>query len=461
MLKKYYGVFGPAFRILDALILAVTWVIAYFLRRDFPLPLMKNAIPPFEQYVGYLAVMLLLWGVIFTISDVYSSKRMVRRTAEAYRVLRAHAISLLIFIALTYLFSTYRLSRGVFVYFGIMSGFLFVAVRLILRNSLRRLRSQGFNLQNTLVVGRGSAAHELVARLRRHPELGLHIVGSVGERRGEGELPCLGSFEEVRVVVHQHNVQKVIIALSRQEYPGLDAILRELRDEVVDVVLVPDIHEYLVLGCEVEEFDGIPLVGLNETPMQGFNMWVKRAVDLGLASTVILIFGPFMAAFAVLVKATSPGPVFYTQERMSLNGRRFKMLKFRSMSVDQKGDMELLTKKNDPRVTAVGSFMRKTSVDELPQLFNVLRGDMSLVGPRPERTWVVEELRGKIPSYMLKHKVKAGITGWAQVNGWRGNTSLEKRIEYDLYYIRNWSLLFDLKILFLTVFKGFTNRNAY
>ena len=445
------------------LILSVTWIAAYWLRREYPLSIMRNAIPPFENYVGFLALIILLWSTVFTMAGMYSSKRMMRRTVEAYQVLRAHGLALLVLIVLTYLFATYRLSRGVFLYFGFMSAVLLVGARLTLRNYVRRLRARGQNLQTVLIAGTGDAGLALMHKLQRHPELGLALVGFVGEKAGavrEGR-PVLGTFADTLKVVQQQGVQKLIIALSRQEYQHLDAILASLKDEVIDVVLVPDLHEYLVLGCEVEEFDGVPLVALNETPMQGFNLFVKRSLDTALAAAALVVLLPLMAALAFIIKITSKGPVFYRQERMSLGGRRFDMLKFRSMSTDQAGDVELLTKKDDPRVTPIGAFMRRTSLDELPQLFNVLCGDMSLVGPRPERTWVVGELRSKIPSYMLKHKVKAGITGWAQVNGWRGDTSLEKRIEYDLYYIRNWSLLLDVKILFLTVFKGFVNRNAY
>jgi Undecaprenyl-phosphate glucose phosphotransferase len=465
MLKKYYAVFGPALRVLDILILSTTWIAAYYLRRDYPLPLMRNAIPPFENYVGFLALILLLWGAVFNASNVYSDRRLVRRTVEAYRVLRAHAISLLIFVVLTYLFSTYRLSRGVFIYFGFLSAVLLVLVRVFLRSWLRSLRAQGLNLQKVLIAGTDAAAIRVFHNLNRHPELGLEFLGFVGALPASQSerlpLKLLGEFADTPKLVKKLGVQKIVIALSRNEYPQIDQILGKLKDEMIDVVLVPDLHEFLVLGCEVEEFDGLPMVSLNETPMSGANMVFKRIMDIVLTSTGIVLLSPVLLIIALAVKLSSKGPVLYRQERMSLNGKKFHMLKFRSMSVDQKGDVEVLTKKNDPRVTAIGKFIRKTSLDELPQLFNVLRGDMSLVGPRPERTWVVNQLRDKIPSYMLKHKVKAGITGWAQINGWRGDTSLEKRIEYDLYYIKNWSLVFDCKILLLTIIKGFINRNAY
>lgn len=463
MLKKYYSVFGPAHRVLDALILVVSWVMAYYLRTHYPLSIMQAAMPPFHLYASYSIVIVLLWGTVFSIENLYSSKRMTRRTVEAYKVLRAHILSLLIFISLTYLVAAYKLSRGVFVYFFFIGGFLLVYSRILLRNSLRAMRAKGFNLQHVLIVGTGAAAQQVFSKLNRHPELGLNFVGFLGDKPKNWShgVPVLGPISQVGQLVRTHRIDKLVVALPRNEGAELETVLNELKDEIVDLILVPDIYEYVALGCEVEDFDGVPMVSLNETPIIGINLFVKRVCDVLVSLVAIFMFGPLMLVLAALVKLTSPGPVLFRQERMSLNGKRFAMLKFRSMRTDQPGDVELLTRKDDPRVTSIGRFMRRTSLDELPQFFNVLKGDMSIVGPRPERTWVVEEVRTKIPRYMLKHKVKAGITGWAQVNGWRGDTSLEKRIEYDLYYIKNWSVLFDLKILVLTVFKGLINRNAY
>lgn len=463
MLRKYYSVFGPAHRVLDALILVISWVAAYYLRLHYPLSIMTNAIPPFEEYAAYSIVIVLLWQMVFSVSNLYSSKRMTRRTVEAYQVVRAHSLSIFIFITLTYLVATYKISRGVFLYFYFISAFALVYSRIILRNVLRYLRTRGYNLRHVIIVGTGQAAEHAFKKLNRHPELGLKIDGfiSTGGSAIARCSPLLGDVSQIAELVQKHKPDKLVVAFAPNESMHLATVLSALKDEMVDVILVPDIYEYVALGCEVEEFDGLPMVSLNETPIVGINLFAKRVSDVILSLVAIGLVSPLMLALTALIKLTSRGPVFYRQERMSLNGKRFLMLKFRSMTVDQKGDVELLTKKDDPRVTAIGKFMRKTSLDELPQFFNVLKGDMSIVGPRPERTWVVEEVRSRIPRYMLKHKVKAGITGWAQVNGWRGDTSLEKRIEYDLYYIKNWSMLLDLKILFLTVFKGLINRNAY
>lgn len=466
MLKKYYAVFGPALRVLDALILSGSWMLAYYFRKHFPLSIMHTALPPFKEYRAYAIVIIFLWATVFSIADLYSSKRMTRRTVEAYKVLRAHWFALLVFIALTYLVSTYKLSRGVFLYFFVMSTTLIVGCRLALRNLLRKLRARGFNLQKVMIVGVGPAAQHTYEKLKRHPELGLDIIGFVAGPYDKVEekifgKPVLGTIAEITDLIRKHGATKIVVALSRSEGALLEKVLERVKEEFVDLTLVPDIYDYVALGCEVEDFDGLPMVSLNETPIMGLNLFLKRIFDVFIAAVALLIWSPVMVILSVIIKSTSKGPVFYKQERMSLNGKSFSMLKFRSMRMDQSGDVEILTKQGDPRVTAIGRFIRKTSLDELPQFFNVLKGEMSIVGPRPERTWVVEEVRSQIPKYMFKHKVKAGITGWAQINGWRGNTSLEKRIEYDLYYIKNWSLLFDLKIIFLTLFKGLVNRNAY
>jgi Undecaprenyl-phosphate glucose phosphotransferase len=434
---------------------------------------MTAEIPKFTIFRDYLVFMLLLWGTVFSFSNLYSSQRLVPRSIEAWRILRAHSLATLLFVALTYLVSTYKLSRGVFLYFYISSSFGFVFSRIFLRFILRSLRKRGHNLHRVLFIGASKASLAVYNKLIKHPELGLEIVGFI-----EGKLsgtttnssnisatalpkPCLGSIDQLKSIIEEWHIYRVIIALERDQALNVDIALNQLKDSMAEIILIPDVYEYLQLGCTVEDFDGIPMVSLNESPIAGFHLFVKRLSDIVIATFALIIFAPLMLTIALLIKLTSRGPIFYRQERMSLNGRHFHMLKFRSMTIDQAGDTELLTKANDPRVTKIGRFIRRTSLDELPQLINVFLGDMSIVGPRPERTWVVEQVRTKIPSYMLKHKVKAGITGWAQVNGWRGDTSLEKRIEYDLYYIKNWSPVLDFKIILLTVFNGFVNKNAY
>jgi Undecaprenyl-phosphate glucose phosphotransferase len=272
----------------------------------------------------------------------------------------------------------------------------------------------------------------------------------------------LGGIEDVRAVLDRQQVDIVFIALPHADYSRITTVLHGIGDDPVAIHLVPDVFGLASLRGGVEEFETVAFIHLRESPLYGWNRVLKRAFDLGGGALALILAAPVMLAIVVALKLTSPGPMLYRQERMGVDGRRFGMLKFRTMHVDAEAETgPVWARENDPRRTVLGVFLRRTSLDELPQLFNVLRGEMSLVGPRPERPSFVEGFRRRVPGYMLRHKMKAGITGWAQINGWRGNTSIEKRIEYDLYYIERWSLAFDLKILLQTLWYGFRiNRNA-
>lgn len=466
MLKRYHQVIGSLFRVVDALVIASAWLISYWARFKLPLLTVTKGFPKFATYAALTPLVVILWIFIFSTLSVYDSKRMLRRTDEAFALLRAHGIALLFFISLTYLISDYKYSRGVMLYFGILGGVGLITFRLILRNSLRALRKKGFNLRHVLIVGEGGSVKTLIARLDKFPELGLRVKGVlVNETSSTLNIsgkPKLGVFSQIQSVIKNHGIDQVLIALSRQEYGELDRILSEVKDEVVDIQVIPDVHDYVTLGCAIEDFDGLPIVNLNDSPLNGWGAISKRITDFICSLIALILLSPALALIALLVKLTSRGPVFYSQERMGLDGRTFQMLKFRSMRTDaEKTSGAVWAIKNDDRRTPIGAFLRASSLDELPQFFNVLKGEMSLVGPRPERPIFVHQFKKDIPHYMLRHKVKAGITGWAQVNGWRGNTSLDSRIECDLYYIRNWSYALDWKILFLTLWKGFIHKNAY
>ncbi|OFZ81014.1 MAG: undecaprenyl-phosphate glucose phosphotransferase, partial [Bdellovibrionales bacterium RIFOXYD1_FULL_44_7] len=334
------------------------------------------------------------------------------------------------------------------------------------RNTLRAFRRKGFNLRYVLAVGEGGSLQTIISRIDKFPELGLRVVGVVTHEQSPAQAvankPVIGHFGEIAAIVHKAKVDQVLIALSGGQHKELDRILGLLKHETVDIQLIPDVHEYITLGCEVEDFDGLPVVHINDSPLYGWGAYAKRATDALLSSFALLLLFPVMLLIALTIKLTSKGPVFFKQERMGMDGRTFAMLKFRSMKIDAEAETGAIwASPEDRRRTLIGTFLRKTSLDEVPQFWNVLRGDMSLVGPRPERPVFVQKFRNDIPHYMLRHKVKAGITGWAQVNGWRGNTSLDRRIECDLYYIRNWSYSLDWKILLMTFWKGFVNKNAY
>jgi Undecaprenyl-phosphate glucose phosphotransferase len=466
MLKRYHHIVGGTFRVIDACVIGAAWLVSYWLRFTLHLIQVTKGFPKFNKYAALTPLVVILWMTVFSSMRVYHARRMLRRTDEAHLLLRAHAVSMLFFIALTYLFSEYRYSRGVMIYFGVLGGFFIVAFRLILRNALRSFRRKGYNLRYILGVGEGPALETLITRLDKFPELGLKVVGVVTHEKSPyreiAGKKVLGHFAQIHELISKTRADKVLISLPRAQYGEMDRILEGLKDETIDIQLVPDVHEYVTLGCEIEDFDGLPIVNLNDSPLAGWGALAKRLTDFAVGGVALLILWPFLLLIALLVKLTSPGPVFFRQERMGLDGQTFQMLKFRSMQTDaEAGTGAVWAKPGDARRTAFGSFLRATSLDELPQLWNILVGDMSLVGPRPERPVFVKQFRHEIPHYMLRHKVKAGLTGWAQVNGWRGNTSLERRIECDLFYIRNWSYTFDLKIILLTLWKGFVNKNAY
>jgi Undecaprenyl-phosphate glucose phosphotransferase len=403
---------------------------------------------------------------VFSSMRVYKISHLLGPWQELRFVAKSHGLAVLLFASLTYLFEAYRYSRLVTLYFGVLACGCLLLARLAARVALRSLRARGFNLRHLLLLGEGPAVERLIDRFEAFPELGYRVRGVVTQEGSPTELVAgksvLGHFGNIAEVIATSHADEVLIALPGSQQDEVMRLLELLKDETVDVRLVPDVHAYVTLGCEVEDFDGVPVVRINDSPLIGWYAAGKRATDVAVATVALALLSPLLLAIALLVKLTSRGPVLYQQERMGLDGRTFQMLKFRSMRVDAEDKTGAVwAKEVDNRKTLLGSILRKTSLDELPQLWNVLCGEMSLVGPRPERPVFVDQFRKQIPHYMLRHKVKSGITGWAQVNGWRGNTSLDRRIECDLYYIQNWSYALDLKILTLTLWKGFINKNAY
>jgi len=306
---------------------------------------------------------------------------------------------------------------------------------------------------------------QCVASLRARPEVGLRVIGVLADkpvRSFEPGVPVLGGYAQLKSVLREHRIDQVVVALPREDTALLEKVLADLDDEFVSVRIVPDLLHVMTLQSSVEEIDGLPVICLRESPLVGWAAVQKRAFDVVVSGLALLLGAPFLLAIALAVRLTSGSPVLYGQERMGLDGRLFRMLKFRTMVHGAERESgPVWTVEDDPRRTRLGAFLRRTSLDELPQLWNVLRGDMSLVGPRPERPVFIEQFRREVPGYMLRHKVKAGCTGWAQVHGWRGNTSLHERVEHDLYYIQNWSLGLDLRILLMTLWRGVLHRNAY
>jgi Undecaprenyl-phosphate glucose phosphotransferase len=466
MLKRYQHTVGYFFRLVDACVVVAAWLLSYWVRFIIAPIAVTKGFPEFAAYAALAPLIAMLWMGVLTFMRVYESHRMLSRVHEIKLILHAHGTALLLFIAFTYFSEEYKYSRLVMLYFAAIGAAGLVAFRLVLRNVLCALRARGFNLRHVLAVGEGLALECMLARLEMFPELGLRVVGVATQDGARGRSICgkavLGSFDDVSELIRSTHADEILIALPPSQSQQIDRLLDLLKDETLDVRMVPDIHRYITLGCETEDFDGVPVVRINDSPMTGLGAISKRVTDILLSAFGLLLLAPLLALIALLVKASSSGPVLYSQERMGLDGRSFSMWKFRSMRVDAESETGAIwARAKDDRRTALGTFLRKTSLDELPQLWNVFWGDMSLVGPRPERPVFVHRFRKEIPHYMLRHKVRAGITGWAQINGWRGDTSLDRRVECDLFYIRNWSYALDLKILLLTLWKGFVHKNAY
>jgi len=465
MATRYRTIVNLLFRTTDVFVVGAAWILSYWLRNASP-RWGARELPPFKSYAALVPLVILLWAVVFTSVGVYQAGRMRGLKSELWLLLKAHATALVSFIFLAYFIDDYKYSRLVFIYFAGLGAIVLVAFRVTLRALLRVLRSRGFDIRRVIIVGAGPTARTLLQHFEGFPELGMAVVGLV-TRDGNAvpwlpERSILGSFDRVQAIVESVQPNDVLVALARDEHTDLNAVLDQLRDTTASVRLIPDVSSHVALGCHVDDFEGLPIIRLNDSPIDTWQAFAKRCLDASLSAIALVVLLPLLVLIGVLVKVTSPGPALYSQERMGLDGRTFRMLKFRSMRVDAEGPSSVgWTRKGDSRRTPLGTLLRRTSLDELPQLWNVLVGHMSLVGPRPERPVFVEQFRREIPGYMLRHKVKAGITGWAQVNGWRGDTSLTERTACDLYYIRNWSLDLDLKILFLTLWKGFANKNAY
>src|SRR6185369_3698672 len=394
MLKRHRHIIEHLFRAMDGVVIVVSWLASYAVRFYVapiaPSLAVTKGLPPFAKYAALAPLLAVLWMGVGTWMRVYESTRLMGRFREIQVLLKAHLVALLAFMAITYLFEEYHYSRLVIIYFAVMSGIAMAALRIALRAALRSLRTHGFNLRHVLVIGEGIVMDRLIDRLDNYPELGFRVRGVVtSEPAGSSVIrgkKVLGGFEDILDVIRANNVDEVLIALPPSQGQRLDRVLDLLKDETLDVGIVPDVQQYVTLGCEVEDFDGLPVVRINDSPVMGWGAMAKRATDAVLSAVALIVLSPLLLFVACLVKLNSRGPVLYAQERMGLDGRSFSMLMFRYMRVDaEKQSGAVWARADDDRRTAVGTFLRKTSLDELPQLWNVLRGDMSLVGPRPER----------------------------------------------------------------------------
>ena len=464
MLKRHSQFLQSLLFLFDLTVICACWVASYYLRFLEGLAPIDKGIPPFDIYLGLLLPILLVWGVSFRAFNLYRPRRMGSHVAEFLDIAKANTLSVLVLVALTFFLRQFEYSRLVFLYFWLLNLVALGFSRMAFREALRFMRKQGFNQRHGLIVGAGKLGQRMARLIALHNEFGIKMHGFLTRHPDK-----LGhTYEGTQVIGLYSDLQKytpgmdiVFLCLPPDAEQGTEKLVQYLATTTIEVKVIPSIYEFITLRAEAEMFEGLPVITLQGSPLYGWNVVLKGITDFIGAMAAVTLTAPIMIAIAVVVRLTSAGPIFYRQERMGIDGKPFLMLKFRTMRIDQPGDTVILTQKDDPRVTTIGRFLRKTSLDELPQFINVLKGEMSIVGPRPERSWVVEEVRKQIPLYMLKHKMKAGITGWAQVNGWRGDTSLDKRIEHDLYYIEHWSVSFDLKIMCLTLWRGFIHKHAY
>jgi Undecaprenyl-phosphate glucose phosphotransferase len=484
MLKRQARTLVAAFVLADVLATAAAWLLAFLLRFYSPLvsawlPVTKG-VPDVGPYLLVLPLLGLLWPTVMYFHGLYRLKRGRSRIDEFFGVVAAVLTASLLTLGATLYVRVYHryqpevaplweFSQAVFVLFGLLDVALVCAARFGLRAWLDRRFTAGEGATRVLVAGTGELGAQVADTLLAHRELGCRVVGFLDDdaaRPAPAGLPRLGALDDCVRVLDEQRVDQLYVALPLEDHARLVKLIRCVGNECVDIKVVPDVLQYATLKATLDDLDGLPIIHLNDVPVRGIGRVAKRALDLTLGSALLalLVFPfPVFPLIALLIKLRGgPGPVLFRQERMSLDGRTFLMYKFRSMHDNaEQGIGPVFASEDDPRRTGVGAWLRRFNLDELPQLLNVVLGDMSLVGPRPERPPFVRQFKERIPQYMLRHRVKSGMTGWAQVNGWRGNTSIEKRIEFDLYYIENWSLLLDVKILILTLFHGFGQKHAY
>ena len=473
------------FLAVDMIAVAVAWMTAYYARFHSslitgPFPPVKG-IPEVGDYAALLPLLMLVAAIVFALQGLYRLRRPMSAVDDALHVVSAFMVTAALSLGVTLYVRIYfryqpevaasaEYSQGVFILFVMFGAPLLLAGRRVLLAWYERTWARGENAVRILVAGTSELGQTVARKLATQQRLGFHVVGHLSEGADAGTIvgdrPVLGTIQNVNEVIASQGIDVVYVALPVERHAEMTELVRNLRSELVDVRIVPDLLQCMTLRSGIEDLDGIPIVSLNETPLRGLPALLKRAMDIVGATALVAVLTFVIPLFPLVALAIwlrgGPGPILYTQDRVTIDGRHFPVFKFRTMRADaEAASGPVWASEQDPRRTRLGVFLRSYNLDEFPQLFNVIRGDMSLVGPRPERPHFVDQFKHKIPNYMLRHRVPSGLTGWAQVHGWRGNTSLEKRIEFDLYYIENWSLFLDVKILVLTLFRGFGQTHAY
>ena len=453
--------------LIDVIVLAVSYISAWFLRFMGPFAYSAEQGLSFEQYMLALIFIIPGYLLLYQAFTLYEPLHMQGRRLMLANIIKANVLGMLIFVFLLYMLKESDFSRLTVYIFCVVNILLEWGVRMLIFAVLRDMRKKGLNQKQIILVGYSRAAEEYIDRIEANPQWGYIVRGILDDNLPAGTvykgIKVIGRIANLTVILPANRLDEIAITLGLSEYYRLEEIVAMCEKSGVHTKFIPDYNKIIPTKPYTEDILGLPVINIRYVPLSNtFNAMVKRVMDILGSIAAIIVSSPVMLLMCILIKATSPGPLIYKQERVGLHNKTFWMYKFRSMEIQPESEeKKAWTVKNDPRVTGIGKFMRRTSIDELPQLFNILKGDMSLVGPRPERPFFVEKFREEIPRYMVKHQVRPGLTGWAQVNGYRGDTSIRKRIDCDLYYIENWSIGFDIKILFLTIFKGFINKNAY
>ncbi len=467
MIRQNQRFFNSLLVIIDMTIITFSLILAWFIRFDTDLLGFGQSALGFTHYLLPIIFILPMYLFFYYIFGLYRPQRTESIFAETINIIKVNFIGILALITALFVLELTEYSRYLLAMFAIFSTLFSITERIVLRKSLRYIRSKGHNIKHILMIGAGELGKKVAIKLNHVEYMGYNIIGFLDDNIEKGHeiagSEVIGKIKDLDLAILTNHVDRIIITISPRHYMLLENIVDTCEKYGVKAEIVPDYYRYFPAKHYIDMIDDIPIMNIRYVPLDNsFKMFIKRIMDFIAAFGAIIILSPVLFITAVMVKLSSPGPIIFKQERVGMNRKNFMMYKFRSMKTqDNECKNFQWTTKDDPRKTKLGVFIRKTSIDELPQLFNVLKGDMSLIGPRPERPHFVEKFREEVPEYMIKHHVRPGMTGWAQVHGWRGNTSIKKRVEYDIYYVENWTLILDIKIFFMTLIKGFVNKNAY
>lgn len=469
MIKDNQKYFNRLHLLVDAMVVALSYMLAWLIRFKTPFADTEPGVTALSVSTYFSALYFIVPGyvLLYYFFNMYTPKRATRRKYEIGSIFKANTVGLVLFMVGLYVIKMVHFSRGLILIFYVINIILTILGRSLIRNALQYFRKKGYNLKYVLLVGYSRAAEEYITRINANPQWGYVVRGILDDRVPSGTMykgaKVLGRIENLLYILPENKLDEIAVTLALEDYDRLEKIVDLCEKSGVHTKFIPDYNSLVPSRPYTEDLMGLPVINIRYVPLTNtLNWFAKRVVDIFGSLVAIILFSPLMLFAVIAIKCTSPGPLIFKQERVGLHNKSFQMYKFRTMEQQEPSqEQKAWTVKDDPRVTKIGRLLRKTSIDEMPQLFNILVGEMSLVGPRPERPMFVEKFREEIPRYMIKHQVRPGLTGWAQINGYRGDTSIRKRIEYDIFYIENWTMGLDFKILFLTIFKGFINKNAY